>query len=261
MTGGGIASDAYAVAALISEKSVPWVQGFLGAVVIAAGVVRNTGLAGGSLVGGVSARDYVRTVSAEAALQMSPTGEIPISLRNVHQQVRETNASATAKIPGSSSAHDEGTGYATCEDDIREEGHIHTKTQQTSSSHSTNAVIKPAALSVQKSTITLTDVLFSAGAVKRLLRPCAEAVASSALMSQCPPLEGGRYIKQSEDNAEALSSLSMLEKGKEEADVVEETIKSVDDELTGKDSGMAKERASFFASAPNGMLSPSKLPV
>jgi hypothetical protein len=53
----------------------------------------------------------------------------------------------------------------------------------------------------------------------------------------------------------------MLEKGKEEADVVEETIKSVDDELTGKDSGMAKERASFFASAPNGMLSPSKLPV
>jgi hypothetical protein len=80
-------------------------------------------------------------------------------------------------------------------------------------------------------------------------------------MSQCPPLEGGRYIKQSEDDAEALSSLSMLEKGKEEADVVEETIKSVDDELTGKDSGMAKERASFFASAPNGMLSPSKLPV
>ena len=257
--GGGIASDAYAVAALISEKSVPWVQGFLGAVVIAAGVVRNTGLAGGSLVGGVSARDYVRTVSAEAALQMSPTGEIPISLRNVHQQVRETNASATAKIPESSSAHDEGTGYATCEDDLREEGHMHTKTQQTSSSHSANAAIKHAALSVQKSTITLTDVLFSAGAVKRLLRPCAEA-ASSALMSQCPPLEGGRYFKESEEDAEALSRIEKLEKGKEEEEVVGETIKSVD-ELSGKDSGMAKERASFFASAPNGMLSPSKLPV
>ena len=114
-------------------------------------------------------------------------------------------------------------------------------------------------MSVQKSTITLTDVLFSAGAVKRLLRPCAEA-ASSALMSQCPPLEGGRYFKESEEDAEALSRIEKLEKGKEEEEVVGETIKSVD-ELSGKDSGMAKERASFFASAPNGMLSPSKLPV
>jgi len=263
--GGGIASDAYAVAALISERSVPWVQGFLGAVVIAAGAVRNTGLAGGSLVGGVSARDYVRTVSAEAALQMSPTGEIPISLRNVHQQVRETNARATAMRQGLNSALDDGTGYATCEDDRGEEGNVQAVPSTSTMTHSSSVSneVKPVSSSlVPKSKITLTDVLFSAGAVKRLLRPCAEAVTSSTLMAHCPPLEGERYVKHSENASDSGSgsNFEKLEKGREDdADVIDESITTHLNDLAGRDSGLAKEI--FAASAPNGMLSPSKLPV
>ena len=257
--GGNIASDAYAVAAMISEKSVPWVQGFLGAVVIAAGVVRNSGLStGGGLVGGVSAKEYVRTISAEAALQMSPTGEIPISIRKVHQQIRETNEGAMATLQQqqqsqtNTSIVDEGAGYATCEEE-REEG-TSIQTLSTRFPESTDTASISSSLSLQKQPITLTDVLFSAGAVKRLLRPCAEAVATSSMMNHCPPLPSIADME--------IARQETIEKEQSEANsrVLIETIKFK--ELAGIDSGMAKEKSkdSFFASAPT-LLSPSKLPI